>query len=71
MWNAAGYKTPKIIYWNTAGYAGAPATVGDSNIALVSGFSPAILTSIFQGEDLSPRSVLERAVSKYNINVPK
>jgi hypothetical protein len=71
MWNSAGYKTPKIIYWNTAGYAGAPATVGDSNIALVSGFSPAILTSIFQGEDLSPRSVLERAVSKYNINVPK
>jgi hypothetical protein len=70
LWNDAGYSTPKIIYWNTAGYAGSPTTVDQSNTALVSGFSPAILTSIFSGTDLTPAGVMMRALEKYKIERP-
>ncbi|NIV12303.1 MAG: DUF2828 family protein, partial [Aliifodinibius sp.] len=42
-WIDAGYSKPKIIYWNVAGYIGSPETVDAENVALVSGFSPAIL----------------------------
>ena len=70
-WKAAGYSIPKVVYWNTAGYAGSPGEVGDTNIALVSGFSPSVLKAIFEGEDFSPRAVMLRALDKYDIDVPK
>ncbi len=70
MWERAGYNPPKVIYWNTAGYAGQPDTALRKNIALVSGFSPAVLKSIFAGEDLSPRDVMLHAIEKYKIVVP-
>jgi len=66
-WVEAGYNAPKIVYWNTAGYAGQPETVEGQNIALVSGFSPAILKSIFGGDDLSPVGVMMRALEKYKV----
>ena len=69
-WRDAGYKIPKIIYWNTAGYAGSPETVKGTNIALVSGFNTAILKAIFSGVDFSPRSIMERAIEKYEIRIP-
>lgn len=70
-WDKAGYTRPKIIYWNTAGYAGSPATVKDTNIGLVSGFNTSILESIFDGDDLTPMGILRRTVSKYTITIPK
>lgn len=69
-WIEAGYSKPKIIYWNTAGYAGAPDTIDSDNIALVSGFSPAILKAIFGGADLTPLGVMKRAIEKYKITIP-
>jgi len=69
-WTKNGYNVPKIIYWNTSGYAGAPDTANSENVALISGFAPAILTSIFSGEDLSPRAVLYKSLEKYEVNVP-
>jgi len=69
-WTAAGYSIPKIIYWNTAGYAGSPDTIDSTNTALVSGFSPAILKAIFSGTDLSAKGVMLRALEKYEIVVP-
>jgi len=70
-WDKAGYTRPKIIYWNTAGYAGSPSTVKNINTGLVSGFSPSILESIFEGDDLTPMSILLRTVSKYTITIPE
>lgn len=69
-WDEFGYNAPKIVYWNTAGYAGSPTTVDVKNVALVSGFSPAVLTSIFAGADLTPAGVMMRALEKYEIEVP-
>jgi hypothetical protein len=65
-WTENGYNIPKIIYWNTAGYAGSPDEIDSKNIALVSGFSPSILQAIFSGEEFDPVSIMMRALSKYN-----
>jgi len=66
-WEKSGYKVPKIIYWNTAGYAGQPSTAEHRNTAMVSGFSPAILKAIFGGDDLTPVGVMMRALEKYTV----
>jgi len=70
-WDRAGYKRPKIVYWNTAGYGGQQATSLHKNIALVSGFSTGVLKAILAGEDFSPIAVMMRALEKYNISIPK
>ncbi|ODN29844.1 DUF2828 family protein [Fervidobacterium thailandense] len=64
-----GYTPPKIVYWNTAGYAGSPATVNTPNTVLISGFSPAVLKYVFS-TDFSPRSVMLAAVEKYDVKPP-
>lgn len=69
LYDKAGYKRPKIVYWNTAGYAGQPSTVKE-NIGMVSGFSPSILKSIFSGKDFSPVTIMMEALEKYDIAVP-
>jgi len=69
-WENAGYTRPKILYWNLAGYAGAPTTINHKDVGLVSGFSPSILKAVFGGEDFSPEAIMLRAVEKYKVNVP-
>lgn len=71
-WLEAGYETPKIVYWNTSGYAGSQATAVEWNTAMVSGFSPSILKSIFEGDDFSPRGIMLKSIEKYDvIDLPK
>jgi hypothetical protein len=70
-WNDAGYKTPKIVYWNTAGYDGQQDTVNSPNVGLVSGFSPSICKAVFSGEDFSPYAIMLRAIEKYEVVVPR
>jgi len=63
MYNRAGYKLPNIIFWNVNGKAGNyPVTKNDSGVALVSGFSPAILKSIFKGK-VTPMDVLMNTIN--------
>lgn len=69
-WVQLGYNAPKVIYWNTAGYAGSPETSNTDNVALISGFSPGILKAIFNGDDITPMSVLLKSVEKYTVNIP-
>lgn len=70
-WIQAGYEPPKIVYWNTAGYQGSPATAFSKNVALVSGFSPSVLKNIFAGKDLTPVGVMLETLKKYEIIIPK
>lgn len=70
-WEDAGFERPMVVYWNTAGYAGSPATVQSKNIALVSGFSPSILQAILSGDGVSPGAVLNRALEKYEVIKPE
>lgn len=69
-WIQHGYTIPKIIYWNTSGYAGSPDTVNTENIALISGFSPGVLKAVFKGENTDPLSVLKYAVEDYTVKIP-
>lgn len=69
MYSDSGYSVPKIVYWNTAGYAGSPSTAFSDNTGLVSGFSPAILKSVFDGDDFSPMAIMERTLEKYKIDM--
>jgi hypothetical protein len=70
-WIDAGYKAPKVVYWNTAGYNGQQETVNSNNVGLVSGFSPSICKAIFGGEDFSPYAIMLRAIEKYEVVVPR
>jgi len=54
-----------------AGYRNAPDIATSKNVALVSGFSPSLLESILSGEDFSPIAIMERAIEKYKIIIPK
>lgn len=59
----AGYKAPQLVFWHLASRRQAqPATINDKGVAMVSGFSPAILKAVLGGEDLSPLGVVRKAV---------
>ena len=62
---AAGYKLPKVVFWNlNAAYGNAPVKFDNSGTALVSGFSPAIAKSILSGnmDDFTPEAIMLRTV---------
>jgi hypothetical protein len=55
---------PKIVYWNlNARNNNFPVQFDESGTALVSGFSPALLTNLLSGEDLSPVSMMNQVVN--------
>jgi hypothetical protein len=58
-YSEAGYKLPKIVYWNIhARNSNFPVQFNENNVALVSGFSPSLLTSLLSGKDLTPYSMM-------------
>lgn len=59
---AAGYTAPNIVFWNLNAHGGSPTRFDESGVALVSGFSPAVLKAILACEDFSPMSVMLAAV---------
>ena len=69
QYRRSGYTPPKVVFWNVAGYAGQPAHIG-MPVGLVSGFSPSILKAVLGGQDFTPRGIMLRAISKYEITVP-
>jgi hypothetical protein len=63
-YKAAGYEVPNIVFWNLNARAGnVPVKHDKSGVALVSGFSPSIMTSILAAEDLSPESVMMKTLT--------
>jgi hypothetical protein len=55
----AGYTVPNIVFWNlNARQGNVPVKFDKKGVALVSGFSPAIMASILAAEDLDPASVM-------------
>lgn len=60
MYAEAGYKCPTVVYWNLAsrGDKNKPVKFDKSGTALVSGFSPAILSSLLGGKDMTPMSMM-------------
>lgn len=63
QYERAGYVVPQLVFWHLATRVRkAQATTNDSGVAIVSGFSPAILKAVLGGSDLTPLGVVERAV---------
>ena len=56
---ASGYTRPQIVFWNVNGAStDFPVSVGDHGTALISGFSPAVMKAILNGNDFSPYTVM-------------
>jgi hypothetical protein len=59
----AGYHMPSIIFWNVRGvFTDTPITKDDKNVAIVSGYSPAILKSVLKGDAITPERVMHLTV---------
>lgn len=63
----AGYKCPSIIFWNLAARASAdqsPVKIDDAGVALVSGFSPAIMASVLGAdpEEFTPWNMMLKTI---------
>jgi hypothetical protein len=61
----AGYELPKVVFWNlNAAYGNAPVKFDKSGVALVSGFSPAVVKPLLAGdlETFTPESVMLKTI---------
>lgn len=59
-YNKAGYKMPKLVYWNIQSRSDSnkPVQFDKEGTALVSGFSPALLTNLLAGKEMTPISMM-------------
>lgn len=62
----AGYEIPQVVFWNLNDYGNKPAKFDDSGVALISGFSPALMESVLavDTDKFTPESVMLRAIGK-------
>lgn len=60
----AGYKVPVIVFWNLNAYGNVPVSFDKRGVALVSGFSPAIMKAVLAADfdTLSPETIVRDAV---------
>lgn len=66
----AGYRVPNIVFWNLNARSGqVPVRHDKSGVALVSGFSPSIMTSILKADDLSPMAVMLKTLTSDRYSV--
>ncbi len=64
----AGYKLPKIVFWNLDAHFGTQARCSDENVAMVSGFSPSIMKAILNAEEFNPISVMMEALKDIELD---
>lgn len=63
QYEEAGYGMPKVVFWNLSpSYGNVPAKSDKEGVALVSGFSPAIVKSILSAADFSPAGIMLETV---------
>lgn len=59
----AGYIMPKLVFWNlSSSNIDFPATASEKNVALVSGFSPDLLSLFLEDGDFTPYGVMRKAL---------
>jgi Domain of unknown function (DUF2828) len=64
QYEEAGYKMPRIVFWNLRSSNGIPVTFDTQGTALVSGFSPSLMKAVLKKDvaDFTPRSVMLAAI---------
>lgn len=68
MFSQSGYELPKIVYWNLKAHDNVPVAFDEEGTALVSGFSPAILTALLSGKEFTPYGIMMEAISSPRYN---
>lgn len=68
----AGYKIPKIVFWNLDASDNVPVKYNKEGVALVSGFSPFIMKSVLSNdlEQFTPENIMLKTVmiDRYKLN---
>ena len=66
----AGYKFPKLVFWNLNGDVpiGQPVMTEQSGAAMVSGFSPKIMTAVLNAEEFNPMEVMMEALKPIELD---
>jgi hypothetical protein len=66
----AGYEMPKIVFWCLNAKDNVPAKYDASGVALISGFSPAIMVSVLGGdvEQFTPEAIMLKAIMQPRYN---
>ena len=64
MYAEAGYVMPKIVYWNihSRNDSNKPVQFDKNGTALVSGFSPSLLTNLLGGKEMTPYSMMMNVI---------
>ena len=65
-----GYKFPKLVYWNVRASSTQAQPVGDitENTALISGFNPAVIQPVLNGESFNPMKIMYEAISHIDLD---
>jgi len=68
QYHHAGYARPNIVFWNVNTGEGVPVKHNQAGVALVSGFSPSIMASVLDADEMSPEALMLKAVmvERYN-----
>lgn len=65
MFSDAGYEMPNIVYWNIQSRGeNVPVRFDESGTALISGFSPSIMTSLLSGSTMTPVGIMMETIGK-------
>lgn len=62
QYKEAGYEAPNIVFWNLNAHDNAPARFNEGGVALVSGFSPAIVKTVLASKNFDPINIMMDAV---------
>ena len=63
MYARAGYTLPNIIYWNLNSYNNVPVAFDELGTALISGYSPNIMKTLFSVENMTPIGIMMNTVN--------
>jgi len=60
----AGVEMPQIVFWNLRGETkDFPVKFDQQGVVLLSGYSPALLTSLLDGKDVTPLSIVQNVIN--------
>ena len=63
MFKSVGFEMPNLIFWNLNGRIGnVPVTINDKGVALVSGYSPAIMKSVLSSKVVTPYYIMKETL---------
>lgn len=69
-YHEAGYEMPAVVFWNLNSYDNVPVKSDKSGAALVSGFSPSIMTSLLSADpqEFTPEGIMMKTImaDRYN-----